>query len=83
MAIYKFTTWARRGGELNAEGGIHMRKISFFAGVAVLFLIGVGTWIGVGTRTSTSTLAGTVNPLALMVSAKDLPTSHYDHYQWY
>ena len=30
-----------------------MRKISFFAGVAVLFLIGVGTWIGVGTGTST------------------------------
>jgi hypothetical protein len=31
-----------------------MRKISVFAGVAVLFLIGVGAWIGVGTWTSTS-----------------------------
>jgi hypothetical protein len=58
-----------------------MRKISFFAGVvAVLVLVGVGSWIGVRKGTSTSALAGTVNPLALMVSAKDLPTSHYDHY---
>jgi hypothetical protein len=48
-----------------------MRKISFFAGVG----IGVGTW------TSTSALAGsTVDPFAMMTSAKDLPTSHYDDY---
>jgi hypothetical protein len=58
-----------------------MRKISFFAGVAVLFLIGVVTWIGVGTWTSTSVLAGsTVNPSAMMTDAKGLPTSHYDDY---
>jgi hypothetical protein len=66
-------------GELNA-GGIHMRKISFFAGVvAVLVLVGVGTWIGVGKGTSTSALAGSaVNPAAMMTSATDLRTSHYD-----
>ena len=59
-----------------------MRKISFFAGiVAVLVLIGVGTWIGVGTSTSSSALAAsTVDPFAMMVSAKDLPTSHYVDY---
>ena len=53
-----------------------MRKISFcVAGVAVLILIGVGTW------TSTSALAAsTIDPFAMMVSAKDLPTSHYVDY---
>jgi hypothetical protein len=68
-------------GELNA-GGIHMRKISFFAGVvAVLVLVGVGTWIGVGKGTSTSALAGSaVNPSAMMTSSTDLRTSHYDDY---
>jgi hypothetical protein len=44
----------------------------------VLLWGGVGTWIGVGTWTSTSALAdSTVNPLAMMMSGKDLPTSHY------
>jgi hypothetical protein len=58
-----------------------MRKISVFAGIAVLFLIGVGAWIGVGTWTSTSALAGsTIDPFAMMVSAKNLPTSHYVDY---
>ena len=58
-----------------------MRKISVFAGVAVLFLIGVGVWIGVGTWTSTSALAdSTIDPFAMMVSAKNLPTSHYVDY---
>ena len=64
------------------QRGIHMRKISFCAaGVAVLFLISVGTWIGVGKGTSTPALAAsTIDPFAMMTSAKDLPTSHYDDY---
>jgi hypothetical protein len=67
-------------GELNAEGN-NMRKISFFGGVAVLVLIGVGAWIAVGTSTSTSALAAsTIDPFAMMTSAKDLPTSHYVDY---
>ena len=58
-----------------------MPKISIFAGVAALFLIGVGIWIGVGTWTSTSAIAGsTVDPYAMMTSAKNLPTSHYNDY---
>jgi hypothetical protein len=40
------------------------------AGVAVLILIGVGTWIGVGTLAPTSAVAGSaVDPFAMMVSA--------------
>ncbi len=59
-----------------------MRKISFCAaGVAVLILIGVGTPIGVGTLGPTSAIAGsTVDPLAMMTSAKDLPTFQYVDY---
>ena len=57
-----------------------MRKLSFLA-VAVLILIGVGTWIGVGTGTPTTALAAsTVDPFAMMTSAKDLPASHFDDY---
>ena len=60
-----------------------MRKISFcVAGVAVLILIGVGTWIAVGTGTSTPALAAsTIDPFAMMVNAKNLPTSHYVDYE--
>ena len=59
-----------------------MRKISFcVAGVAVLILIGVGTWIAASTGTSTPALAGsTIDPLAMMMSVKNLPTSHYVDY---
>jgi hypothetical protein len=58
-----------------------MRKITLFvAGVIVGFMISFGTWIGVGTMTTTSALAAsTLDPFAMM-SAKDLPTSHYDDY---
>ena len=59
-----------------------MRKISFCAaGVAVLILIGVGTWIGVGTLSPISALAGSVvDPDQMMTSAKDLPTLQYVDY---
>jgi hypothetical protein len=59
-----------------------MRKITLFvAGVALGVVISVGTWIGVGTLTPASALAGSsVDPLAMTVSATGLPTSHYDDY---
>ena len=67
-----------------------MRKISFFAGVVAVFvMVGVGAWIGVAVGTwiggekgtSTSAFAGSaVNPSAMMTSATDLRTSHYDDY---
>jgi hypothetical protein len=62
--------------------GIHMRKITLFAaGVVAGVVIGIGTWIGIGTITPTTALAGsTVDPLAMMTGAKGLPTSHYDDY---
>jgi hypothetical protein len=71
-----------RGTVNRMQREIHMRKISVFAGIAVLFLIGVGAWIGVGTWTSTSALAAsTIDPFAMMVNAKNLPTSHYVDYE--
>jgi hypothetical protein len=59
-----------------------MRKITLFvAGVALGIVISIGTWIGVGTLTPTSALAGSsVDPLAMTTGAKGLPTSHYDDY---
>ena len=61
------------------QRGNHMRKLSFLA-VAVLILVGVGTWIGVGARAHTALAASSVDPSAMMTSAKDLPTSHYVDY---
>ena len=53
-----------------------MRKISFFGGVVSVLVL-----IGVGTGTSTKALAAsTMDPFAMMVSAKDLPTSHHVDY---
>jgi hypothetical protein len=53
-----------------------MRKISLFAGVVAVLVL-----IGVGTGPSTSALAAsTIDPYAMMVSAKDVPTSHYVDY---
>jgi hypothetical protein len=59
-----------------------MRKITLFvAGVIVGVMISVGTWIGVGTMITTTALAGSsLDPFAMMMGAKDLPTSHYDDY---
>jgi hypothetical protein len=59
-----------------------MRRITLFvAAVAVLVLIGVGTWIGIRTLTPTSAVAGsTDNAPVMMTGAKGLPTSPFDDY---
>jgi hypothetical protein len=55
-----------------------MRKIGFFAAAAVLILIGLATW----TVPTTQAFVGSagVDPSAMMITATDLPISHYDDY---
>ena len=59
-----------------------MRKTTLFAAVAVLVLIGVGTWFGVRTFTATGALAGSADKAPVMMTgAKGPPTSHSDDYE--
>jgi hypothetical protein len=56
-----------------------MRKITFFiAAVAVLALLGAGTWVGIRTFTPTSAVAGPDNAPVMRTGAKGL--SPYDDY---
>jgi hypothetical protein len=59
-----------------------MRKIALFlAAVTVFVLIGVATWIHIGTPTPTSAVAGpSDNAPTMMIGAKGLPASPYDDY---
>jgi len=54
-----------------------MRKIILFsAAAALLILIGVETWLSVGTLAPTDQLAGpTISPLYTVTSAKVVPNS--------
>jgi len=54
-----------------------MRKIILFsAAAAVLILIGVETWLSVGTLAPTDQFAGlTISPLYTVTSAKAVPSS--------
>jgi hypothetical protein len=60
-----------------------MRKTTSLAAlIAVLVLIGIGTWFGVRTFTATRALAGSADkPPAMTTGAKGLPSSHYDDYE--
>ena len=55
-----------------------MRTIGYFAAAAVLILIGLGLW----TVPTTQAFVPTVNvdPMAMMSTATNLPTSHYVDY---
>jgi hypothetical protein len=55
-----------------------MRKLSFFLGAAALMLIGISTWTVLTTHARAASVG--VDPLAIMMSAKDLPTSPCDDY---
>jgi hypothetical protein len=55
-----------------------MRTIGYFAVVAVLVLIGLATWT---VPTTHAFVANTgIDPSAMTIATKDLPTSHYDDY---
>jgi hypothetical protein len=55
-----------------------MRKIGMFA--AALVLIGIGTWADMTNKhVAASTPAG-IDPLQMMVKAKDLPSTRYVDY---
>ncbi len=58
-----------------------MRKISLIAVAAVLILIGVGVEAGAWSVSTAGAHAAStgIDPSGLM-TAKDLPTSHYDDY---
>ena len=60
-----------------------MRKTTLLAAfIAVLVLIGIGTWFGVRTFTATRALADSADKLpAMTTGAKGLPSSHYDDYE--
>ena len=55
-----------------------MRKISLFAAVAALILIGIGTW-NFPTTDARAASPG-IDCFGMMTDAKNLPTTHYDDY---
>jgi NAD(P)-dependent dehydrogenase (short-subunit alcohol dehydrogenase family) len=77
---------ATRGAQVvltarNAEptrGRIKMRTIGYFAAAAVLVLIGLGTLTVPATHAFVA--ASGIDPSAMMITSKNLPTSHYDDY---
>ena len=52
-----------------------MRTIGYFAAAAVLILIGLGLWTVSTTQAFVPTVG--VDPMAMMSTATNLPTSHY------
>jgi hypothetical protein len=59
-----------------------MRKTTLFvAAVAVLILIGVGSWIGIRLLTPKIAVAGPDNAPVMTTGAKGPPTSLYDDYE--
>jgi len=72
----------RQGKEIARywERRTQMRKISLFAAIA-LMLAGVGVWATSNTQARIDAPAGAqVNPLQIMMGARDLPVAHYDDY---
>jgi len=59
-----------------------MRKISLFVIATFLILTGVGGWIASTTqaRVEAPALAETVDPVQIMMNARDLPTEEFDDY---
>lgn len=55
-----------------------MRKIGYFAAAAVLILIGLATWTVPTTQAFVASSG--IDPSGMMITARDLPASHYDDY---
>ena len=53
-----------------------MRKIRLFG--AALVLIGIGAWAFATTPRVAASNAVGIDPFQMMISAKDLPTAHWD-----
>ena len=59
-----------------------MRKTSLFVIATFLILTGVGGWIASTTqaRVEAPALAETVDPVQIMMNARDLPTEEFEDY---
>jgi hypothetical protein len=60
-----------------------MRKIHLFAVAAAVILAGVGAWAVLTIRAPVAVAAPTpvqINPLKMMMNAKDLPTQRFADY---
>jgi uncharacterized membrane protein len=59
-----------------------MRKTSLYVIATFLILTGVGGWIASTTqaRVEAPALAETVDPLQIMMNARDLPTEEFEDY---
>ena len=55
-----------------------MRTIGYFAAAAVLILIGLGLWTVPNTQAFVPSIG--IDPLTMMSTATNLPTSHYVDY---
>jgi hypothetical protein len=55
-----------------------MRRITLFTVAAALIVVGIGTWSVIENHARAATTG--VDPLGMMTSAQNLPTSQYDDY---
>src|SRR5262245_5311235 len=81
----RFASWCGSSAKARrtlgmGKGETQMRKISLDAAIA-LMLAGVGVWATSKTQARLDVPAGAqINPLQIMMGARDLPVAHYDDY---
>jgi hypothetical protein len=57
-----------------------MRQISLFAVAAALVATGFGLWAASPTSARSPSMGQGIEPLKLMMNAKELPAPHYDDF---
>jgi hypothetical protein len=57
-----------------------MRKISMIAVTAAMIATGFGVWAAAPTNARAPSTGQGIEPLQLMMNAKDLPAQHYDDF---